>query len=239
MPERGARRTGVAASAMTRGCHDPARSACVVLDRMTPRSDGALAGPGPTPRRAFAGARWTRLAALCAAMLVGACAAIEETGRSSIDDIANGMPREIAGFMLGETSRRPGPVLSFDYATANRAAVATVLVYATGGRPVSSDPDSPEIDREVTSAVAEVTDAPYGRTGRRLVERRRTTIADPGLRCAHLEGSFGRAPVARTLCVGGAQGRFVKIQVTMAARPNPPADATAFAAGALRAVRGR
>jgi hypothetical protein len=130
-------------------------------------------------------------------------------------------------------------MLTLDYATASRAAVATIQVYGTGGRSVPSDPGSAEIDREVTSAVMEVTEAPQARTGRRLTERRRYTLAGAGLRCAVMEGAFGRAPVTRHVCVGAAQGRVVKVQVTMATARTPAADAEAFAAEALRAVRGR
>jgi len=171
-------------------------------------------------------------------LMLGACAALDESQRAPLEAIAARMPAEIAGFQRGEVPQRPGEVLTLDYATPNRAAVATVQVYATGGRSVPADPASPEIDREVTSAVMEVTEAPQGRTGRRLTERDRFTIADPGLRCAVMEGAFGRAPVTRHVCVGSAQGRMVKVQVTMAASRTPAGDATAFAAEALRAVRG-
>jgi len=171
-------------------------------------------------------------------LLLGACAGFDASQRTSLEAIAARMPAEIAGFMRGEVPQRPGDVLTLDYATPNRAAVATVQVYATGGRSVPADPASPEIDRDVTSAVMDVAEAPQGRTGRRLTERDRFTIADPGLRCAVMEGAFGRAPVTRHVCVGSAQGRMVRVQVTMATRRPPPADAAAFAADALRAVRG-
>jgi hypothetical protein len=180
-----------------------------------------------------------RPAALALSALLTACAEMAAGGGASFEQISAAMPREISGFVLGDSGRQQERTLSFDYATSNRAAVATVLVYDTGGRAAPTDPRAAEIERELSAAVAEVTDAPYGRTGRRLSERERITIADPGLRCAILEGSFGRAPVTRHLCVGGAQGRFVKVQVTMATRPTPSADAGGFAAGALRAVRGR
>ena len=180
-----------------------------------------------------------RSLAVAAVLLVGACAALDESQRPSLESIAARMPAEIAGFQRGDTLVRPPEVLTLDYATPNRAAVATVLVYGTGGRSVPADPASPEIDREVSSAVMEVTEAPQSRTGRRLAERSRITIADPGLRCAVMEGAFGRAPVTRHVCVGAAQGRVVKVQVTMATSRTPAADATAFAAEAVGAVRGR
>lgn len=163
---------------------------------------------------------------------------MEEASRPSLDDVASRMPANIAGFTLGEAAQRPGPVMSFDYATPNRAAVATVLIYGSGGRAAPSDPDAPELDRELSSAVAEVTEAPSGRTGRRLAEQQRVTIADPGLRCAVMSGAFGRAPVTRHVCLAGAQGRFVKVQVTQGNGPRGNADAMAFAADVVRAARG-
>lgn len=187
---------------------------------------------GKALRRA---ARWGAATGMIA---LAACAAIEEAGRPSLDTIAQRMPAQLAGFMLGETARRPGPALALDYATANRSAVGAILVYDAPGAAAPADPRSPTIERELTSAVAEVSEAPYGRGGRRLTERERITIADPGLRCAIMTGSFGRAAVLRHVCIGAAQGRFVRVQVTMADRNPPPADAAAFAAAGLRAVRG-
>jgi hypothetical protein len=112
------------------------------------------------------------------------------------------------------------------------------MVYAGAGTAAPNDPASLAMDRELTAAVAELSEAPQGRTGRRLTERERITIAEAGLRCAVMTGAFGRAPVMRLVCIGGAGGRFVKTQVTMAETRPAPADAAAFAAAALRAVRG-
>ena len=214
-----------------------------------------MAQVSPHGRHGLAGIRWImedmrrrgcqrtatrpRRGMLMMAILgVAACGSLPELGRPDLDTVAGRMPEEIAGFVRGDVVQRPGNTLSVDYATANRSAVGTVLVYETGGRPAPSDPASAEIDRAVTTAVSEVTEVPHGRTGRRLTERERVTIADPGLRCALLDGYFGRAPVRRHICVGGAGGRFVKIQVTTSATRGPGPDAVAFASGALRAVRG-
>lgn len=179
------------------------------------------------------------VAAAAGLVLLSACAALEEASAPSIETVQARMPAEIAGFVLGETSQRRGSAAAFDYATPNRAAVATVLVYATGGRAAPTDPGAPDMDRELTTAVTELTEAPSGRTGRRLQEQQRVTIADPGLRCAVMTGAFGRAPVTRHVCIGGAGGRFVKVQVTQGTAPSRTgADPIAFASGALRAVRG-
>lgn len=174
-----------------------------------------------------------------ALLILGGCAALEDSQRPPLEALSARMPAEIAGFTRGESAERANGRLTLDYATASRAAVATIQIRGEGGPSVPADPGSAEIDREVTAAVMEVTEAPQGRTGRRLTERRRYTLAEAGLRCAVMEGAFGRAPVTRHVCVGAAQGRVVKVQVTMGAARTPAADAEAFAAEALRAVRGR
>ena len=176
------------------------------------------------------------LGAVLVAALAG-CAALDMARAPSLDTVAEAMPAQLAGFALGETARRPGPSLAFDYATPNRSAVGSVLVF-DGAVRAPDDPADPIIDRELTSAVLELSEAPQGRTGRRLAERERATLPELGLRCAVLTGAFGRAAVIRHVCIGGADGRFVKVQVTMADSRPPPADARAFAAAALRAVRG-
>ncbi|GGJ16908.1 hypothetical protein [Neoroseomonas lacus] len=176
--------------------------------------------------------------AACMALAVAGCAAMEQAQAPSLETIGQRMPEQLAGFVLGETAQRPGPSLSLDYATPNRSAVGSVLIYAAAGSAAPSDPSAPAIDRELTAAVAELSEAPQGRTGRRLAERERVTLAESGLRCALMAGAFGRAPVVRQVCVGGADGRLVKIQVTMADRRPPPADALGFATAAVAAVRG-
>lgn len=213
---------------------DPAQG-----DRAGTGADGASPACRAPLRTLPPGARAPGIVSVALLLALGACAGFDEVGRPSLDTVATRMPAQIAGFVLGETTERPGPVLSLDYATANRSAVATVLIYGTGGRAVPSDPNAPEIERELSSAVSEVSEAPSGRTGRRLAEQERITIADPGLRCSVMTGAFGRAPVTRHVCIGGAQGRFVKVQVTMgSAGTRGAADPLAFAAGALRAARG-
>jgi hypothetical protein len=187
-------------------------------------------GGGLTVRAGLAG---------CLMLVMAGCAAMEQAQAPSLETIGERMPRQLAGFVLGETAQRPGPSLSLDYATPNRSAVGSVLVYAAAGRAAPTDPSRPAIDLELTAAVAELSEAPQGRTGRRLAERERVTLAEAGLRCAVMTGAFGRAPVMRQVCIGGADGRFVKIQVTMADRSPPPADGLAFAGAALAAVRGR
>lgn len=187
---------------------------------------------------AVAQAIGARALLLLGVLSVGACAAVEFGERPGLDAVGARMPAQLAGFQLGEAARRSGAGLVLDYATPDRRAVGSVQVHDAPGGSAPSDPAAPEIDRAVTAAVAEVAEAPQGRTGRRLAERERVTLREAGLRCAILTGAFGRAPVTRNVCVGGADGRFVTVHVTMADSRPPPADATAFAAAALRAVRG-
>lgn len=181
---------------------------------------------GMARRRAVAGV----------ALVLAGCSTMMQA--PSLETIATRMPQDLGGFILGEAAQRPGPSVTFDYATPNRAAVGSVMVYEGAGATAPADPTAPAMDRELTAAVAELSEAPQGRTGRRLSERERVTLPEAGLRCAVMTGAFGRAPVMRQVCIGGADGRFVKTQVTMAATRPPSADATAFAAAALRAVRG-
>lgn len=181
-------------------------------------------------------ARWRSGSMVGVTLTLLGCAMVGQ-GAPSLDTIAQAMPQQLAGFALGDKAMRPGPALLLDYATANRSAVGSVLVFE-GASPASDDPAAAVIDRELTAAVAELSEAPQGRTGRRLAEKERTTLAQDGLRCALLTGAFGRAAVVRHVCVGGAQGRFVQVQVTMAERRTSQVDATGFAAAALQAVRG-
>lgn len=217
-------------------CRGPVEraGASAAAGRGASRAPGGAGGRLPLARRGVASA-----ITVAGLLLLSGCAALEEASAPSSETLRTRMPAQIAGFVLGETSQRQGSVAAFDYATPNRSAVATVLVYATGGRAAPTDAGAPDMDRELTTAVMELTEAPSGRTGRRLEEQQRVTIADPGLRCAVMTGAFGRAPVTRHVCIGGAGGRFVKVQVTQGTAPTRSgADPIAFASGALRAVRG-
>ena len=74
-----------------------------------------------------------------------------------------------------------------------------------------------------------------------MTDRGRVTLPADGrsaLRCARLEGSFGRSPVRQLVWVGGAGGRYLRVQVTMPDRGAPVADADGFAVAMLRAARG-
>jgi hypothetical protein len=204
----------------------------------------------------------TTLRLLPLALLLGACVAappgdVPATGGAQPaaaivaprPDLARGaaaLPATAAGFARGNLAdlerRHPGRGVSVDYATRDRAAAATVALYDLGRSSVPADPDSAAQRAEFDAAVRELTSLPPERTGRRFTEIERFRLPVPGgpaFACAEFDGMLGRNPVRQTLCVGGAQDRFVKVQVTMVARDAPPADARAFVAAIGQAMRGR
>lgn len=173
-----------------------------------------------------------------AAALVGA--------RPDLARAAASLPATAAGFVRGTFAdlerRHPGRGISVDYATTDRAAAATVAVYDLGRGSVPADPDSAAQRAEFDASVRELTSLPPERTGRRFAERERFRLpvqGGPAFACAEFDGMLGRNPVRQTLCVGGAQNRFVKVQVMRVARDPSPADARAFAAAIGHAARGR
>lgn len=204
----------------------------------------------------------TTLRLLPLALLLAACVAappgdIPATGgaepavavigpRPDLARAAAALPASAAGFARGSVAdlerRHPGRGVSVDYATADRSAAATVALYDLGQRSVPADPDSSAQRAEFEASVRELTSLPPERTGRRFTEIERFRLPVPGgpaFSCADLDGMLGRNPVRQTLCVGGAQGRFVKVQVTTVSRDGPHADARAFAAAIGQAARGR
>jgi hypothetical protein len=163
-------------------------------------------------------------------------------------EIAHRLPAEAADFLRGATTEherdRPGFGTGVEYATRDRTAAASVRIYDRGVPRVPDLPTAPEIEAELDRSVAETLEAVRNRPGRRLTERERATAnlpedAGPGLRCALLHGSYGRLAVRERICVGGAGGKFLKVQVTTAERTAPATDATDFLAAIVRAARGR
>lgn len=128
----------------------------------------------------------------------------------------------------------PGAGRVAEYATPRRVAVAHVFLYDLN-RPRVAETDLPA---EMERAVAEATALPSERTGRQLSVTGRAPLSAPGgdLSCATLEGSFGRTRVERTVCVGVAEGRFLRVQVTMPGNGGG-ADPRAFAAAVAEAAR--
>lgn len=199
------------------------------------------------PRRA------PRLALLLALTLAAGCAEmiVQEApppAASSSAEIARRLPAEAGDFLRGATveheAERPGFGTGVDYATRNRTAVATVQIYDRGSQArIPEDPAAPEIEAELDRSVAETLEAVRRRPARRLAERDRATEtlpegAGPGLRCAVLQGTFGRMPVTQRICVGGAAGKFLKVQMTAADRTAPATATDSFLAAVARAARG-
>ena len=186
-------------------------------------------------------ARGLGIAALASLTLLGACTDGDlGSGGSGSAAAAARLPQQAAGFVRGRVidyeRERPGYGTGVDYATPNRAAVATVSLY-TKGR--SSEPSSADVETELRVAVQEASEtAISGRSARRFTAGQPTTMAE-GLRCVRLQGTFGRAPVQRLVCVGTAAGRYIRVQVTQPASGVPGADPNAFAAAMIRAARGR
>ncbi len=195
-----------------------------------------------------------RIAGLSLVSLVTACAAPSATvsppaarsgARPGLEAQVARLPDDLAGFRRGPVTdfeaRNPGYGHGVEYTAANRAAVANVALYDRGRAGVPSDPSDPALRAELDRAVRDATAQPARSTGRALAETGRRILpapGGPGLACADLTGNFGRTPIDRLVCVGGAQGRFIQVLVTMPDRRPALADASAFAAAAAGAARG-
>jgi hypothetical protein len=160
--------------------------------------------------------------------------------RPTLEAAAARLPAEVAGFTRGDFSwyerDQPGFGVGADYAGPARAAVATVSLYDRG-RQV----DGTTLADELSVAVGEVIAASQARTSQVLTERERTNVAvsdGTSLRCARLAGTYGRQPLSTLVCLGPAAGRFLKVQVTMPARPVAPVDPVPFVQGIAEAMRG-
>jgi hypothetical protein len=187
-------------------------------------------------------------------MLLAGCAANqgpEDAARAALArpplvEVLGRLPAEVAGFERGDTTnfeeRQPGYGSAVEYATPARpglparAAVASVLIYDLGQRPMTGDAPAAQVTPVLDEAVREATTLPPGRTlaetGRRVLE-----VPGGGMICADLAGSFGRTPVEQQVCAGTAAGRFLRVHVTMPRRNNTVASADAFTRGIAEAAR--
>ncbi|MCR0984282.1 hypothetical protein [Roseomonas populi] len=180
------------------------------------------------------------LAALAGCATTGDDDASAQRARPAMDAALARLPAAAAGFERDAVQDvAPGDATAgkvVEYVTPRRVAVAYVFLYDLG-RPAVRDADLPP---EVERAVNEATALPSDRTGRQLSVAQRYTVPARGgdLSCAALEGNFGRTRVERQVCVGVADGRFLRVQVTMPSLAAPSADARAFAAEVAGAARG-
>jgi hypothetical protein len=190
---------------------------------------------------------------LLLALLPG-CTPAREGGRPSaeaaaaqrlpLDIAAARLPEQAGGFSRGGTTwheqEQPGMGVAVDYTAPNRSAVATVSLYDRGHGPVPDNPDDPRIVAEFDLAVAEVMSLAETRTNHRMAEQERTEMqlpGQPGLRCARLDGVYGRQPVRTLVCLGGAGGRYLKLHVTAPIRRVRAVDPEPFLRDVAAAAR--
>ncbi|WP_338661988.1 hypothetical protein VQH23_17375 [Pararoseomonas sp. SCSIO 73927] len=215
-----------------------------------PRIEGTAAAMAAASRlSSLAASRLSSVGLLVPALALAALAGCATTGedeaaaprdRPAIDAVLARLPAAAAGFERGAAQDvAPGDAGAgkvTEYVTPRRVAVGHVFLYDLGRPRVTAAELPPEVER----AVAEATALPSDRTGRQLSVAGRYTVPARGgdLSCASLEGSFGRTRVERQVCVGVADGRFLRVQVTMPSSAAPAADARAFAAEVAGAARG-
>jgi hypothetical protein len=182
-----------------------------------------------------------RLAVPLLAALAG-CAPIDPQGAGGappLEVAAARLPAEVAGFTRGEATwherEQPGQGVTVEYAGPGRAAVATVSLYDRG-----QQVDAAAVAVELPRALGEVMAAANARTRQLMTERERSAVAVPDgapMDCARLAGTYGRQEVSTLVCLGPAAGRFLKVQVTMAARQARPVDPAPFVVGIAQAAR--
>ncbi len=166
-------------------------------------------------------------------------------GRPTLAVVAERLPDTVAGFTRRDTTwheqTRAGLGVAMDYDGPARSAVSTVSVYDRGNTAVPNDIDAPALQAEFTAAVTEAVAMAGTRTSQRIAERDRTDVEVPGqapMRCATLQGTYGRQEVQTLVCLGPAAGRFLKILVTSPSRQVRPVNPMPFVVGIAQAARG-
>ena len=138
--------------------------------------------------------------------------------------LANRLPASAAGFQRGATVpvTRPQQGTEVNYATEGRRAAAFVQVLSpVGAAPSIDGPDAPQAQAEFQRWVAE--------SARGQGPARRLSVASefnepasaPLMRCAAMEGTYGRQPVQSLVCVGAAGGKQHHSQHHSHAQPQP------------------
>ncbi len=188
--------------------------------------------------------------ALLAALGLGACAmegASPEGGAAAVapvravsapEALAQRLPSQAAGFQRGATvpTAQPLPGVEVAYATPSRVAAAFVQVL----RPPSAVTDgtgSPAVEEEFQRSIADAARGSGPHRRLRVVREANQPARSPLLRCAELEGTYGRQPVQSTICVGAAGGQLLRLRVSMPRRDPAPADTRAFLAEIVAALR--
>ena len=167
-------------------------------------------------------------AALAALLMLAGCAA-DRAGpapaAATADVLLARLPESIGAFRRGVTApvSDPAPGSEVPYATPNRAIAGYVQVLRR---------DAPLNPEELQRFVAAVATG----SSRRMTERAQPTIA--GMRCAELDGTYGRQAVESLACTGDFGGQMVRLRLTMARRGDRMTEARGFAEGVAAALRG-
>jgi hypothetical protein len=154
--------------------------------------------------------------------------------------LAERLPASAAGFQRGATVpvAQPRPGTEVNYATEGRRAAAFVQVLRPEGAAPADGPQEAEAQAEFQRWVTE--------SARGQGPARRLSVAAefqeppsaPLLRCAAMEGSYGRQPVQSLVCVGAAGGQILRIRASMPRHTPPVADPRAFVREIAAALRG-
>lgn len=193
-----------------------------------------------TPRAALAGLALFSLVA-CEAGRDASLSAGPVPRADAPAALANRLPASAAGFQRGATVpvTQPQPGTEVNYATEGRRAAAFVQVLSpVGAAPASDGPNDPEAQSEFQRWVAE--------SARGQGPARRLSVASefneppssPLMRCAAMEGTYGRQPVQSLVCVGAAGGQILRIRASMPRHTPPVADPRAFVREVSAALRG-
>lgn len=207
---------------------------------MTTTDTSRTGRPASFPRAALAGLALFSLVA-CESAHQGGVASGPVPRADAPAALANRLPASAAGFQRGATVpvTQPQSGTEVNYATEGRRAAAFVQVLRPAGAPPASDgPNDPEAQSEFQRWVAE--------SARGQGPARRLSVASefneppssPLMRCAAMEGTYGRQPVQSLVCVGAAGGQILRIRASMPRHTPPVADPRAFVREISAALRG-
>jgi len=154
--------------------------------------------------------------------LLAACAAEGPPPPSALtpQGVTARLPAEAGGLRRGADTPLEGGGREVSYATAGRTAAGFVQLVPAPG----------EAHERWLAQAAE-----GGGPHRRL--REVAAFSEGLLRCAELEGSYGRQAVRSLVCTGHPGATAVHLRVSMPRREPPAADARAFARAVAEALR--
>jgi hypothetical protein len=178
----------------------------------------------------------------CVALPPGGEAGLAPTPRLDPPAAATRLPASAAGFQHRGTVRplpAPGNGVEVAYASQGRvAAGAVVQMLQPAGPPIPDGVTDPATQAALDTVLRET--AQQQGPHRRLHETGRFTLPAAGpalLRCAALEGRYGRVPVDGMACAGAVSGLILQLRLTMPRQTPPVADARAFATEVATALR--